>query len=141
VTHLAKAKGYCKDIVDAWSDVKSDGSKLEQAINNNSRTILADENMGLCKQLLDGHKRWTIKELTNTYLSLPLPDLARRIGPSVSNEQVIQLLMQMVEAGEVIASIDVINNVVFFDEAGLIFLDFILSYCACGLKVATSKYT
>ena len=107
INKMAKMKGYCSELVEAWGSDQANA--LSEKIQKNADRIEKDNNTGLCEQLLEAHKRNIVKDLTNTYLSLSLTELAQNVGMEIN--EATQLLVGMVATGEVQAVIDVQQDV------------------------------
>lgn len=57
--------------------------------------LLQDKNVGLLKQALERAPRWSIKKLTETYLTLSLSDIGREVG--IADEEAVRgLVVSMV---------------------------------------------
>ncbi|KAI0337652.1 hypothetical protein BDW22DRAFT_1402971 [Trametopsis cervina] len=74
-----------------------------------------DKNWGLVQQVIARAPRWLIKKLTLTYLTLGLSDIALQIGVH-DEDEVRALVIDMVESGDISASISVDGTVTFSDS-------------------------
>jgi len=91
---------------------------LEQvhAIANKDRTLfIADDNYGLLRLVVERAPRWAIRKLTETYLTLSLPEIGRAAGIDDVAE-VRRVVLSMIEAGEIDATIDAHGSVTFADD-------------------------
>jgi len=74
-----------------------------------------DDNLGLLGLVVDRAPRWTIRRLTETYLTLSLPEIGRAAGME-NIDEVRRVVLSMIEEGEIDASIDADDSVSFGDE-------------------------
>ncbi|XP_028409697.1 COP9 signalosome complex subunit 3-like [Dendronephthya gigantea] len=72
-----------------------------------------DTNMGLVKQAMTSLYRVTIKRLTKTFLTLSLNDMTNRVGLN-DTEEAERYVLQMIEDGEIYASINQRDGMVSF---------------------------
>lgn len=87
---------------------------LQTSVNKDSDIFAADQNYGLVKQAIERAPRWLIQKLTSTYLTLGLGDIAKeaKVG---SEAEVRAIILDMVDSGEISATIDVTGTVTFSD--------------------------
>ena len=83
-----------------------------------SDVFMADQNMGLVKQVQKSLTKMVIKRLTKTFLTLSLQELANRVGLQSTNE-VEKILVTMIQEGSIHATIsqkdgNVVNVYIFF---------------------------
>ncbi|KAI0305215.1 hypothetical protein B0F90DRAFT_1702545 [Multifurca ochricompacta] len=78
-------------------------------------TFIADDNFGLLRLVVERAPRWAIKKLTETYLTLSLPEIGRVAGVE-DVEEVRRVVLSMIETGEIEASIDATGSVTFEDD-------------------------
>ncbi|KAH9983462.1 hypothetical protein BJV77DRAFT_954278 [Russula vinacea] len=91
---------------------------LEQvhAIATKERSaFVADDNYGLLKLVVERAPRWAIRKLTDTYLTLSVPEIGRAAGIEDVAE-VRRIVVSMIETGEIEASIDADGSVTFADD-------------------------
>jgi len=74
-----------------------------------------DDNLGLLGRVVDRAPRWAIRKLTETYLTLSLPEIGRAAGME-NIDEVRRVVLSMIEEGEIDASIDADDSVSFGDE-------------------------
>ncbi|KAF8636861.1 hypothetical protein AX17_003204 [Amanita inopinata Kibby_2008] len=89
--------------------------QLQRVIDENRHVFMTEKNMGLIMQAFRRTPRWTLKKLTATYLTLGLADIGRAIKIN-SESQVRELLLSMIEANDISASISEHGTVTFFDS-------------------------
>jgi COP9 signalosome complex subunit 3 len=75
----------------------------------------ADNNYGLLRLVVDRAPRWAIRKLTDTYLTLSVPEIGRAAGIEDVAE-VRRIVVSMIETGEIEASIDADGSVTFADD-------------------------
>ncbi|KAI0253004.1 hypothetical protein BJV78DRAFT_1123777 [Lactifluus subvellereus] len=75
----------------------------------------ADDNVGLLRLVVERAPRWAIRKLTETYLTLSLPEIGRVAGIE-DVEEVRRVVLSMIETGEIDASIDTHGSVTFADD-------------------------
>ncbi|CAM9543308.1 unnamed protein product [Phaeothamnion confervicola] len=99
------------------ADRFKDGTKsvLQRAVSDNAEAILRDGNMGLAKQVVAALTRWKISELTHTYMTLSLQDIASQAGLESSAEAELHV-RSMIGLGEVAASVELPSGTVTFIE-------------------------
>lgn len=88
---------------------------------NNKKAFEKDKNLGLVHQCLDARKRRAIQQLTSTYLTIGLADIAKLVKLE-SADEVEELLLRMIESGEIRARISQRDKMVIFtdvDEASV----------------------
>ncbi|KAI0820144.1 hypothetical protein BC628DRAFT_1399117 [Trametes gibbosa] len=73
-----------------------------------------DRNLGLINQAIDRAPVWLIKKLTATYLTLGLADIGREVGID-SEEEIRAIIVSMIDAQEINATISADNTVTFAD--------------------------
>lgn len=95
-----------------------DITKVTEVASQHAEVFQKDKNFGLVKQCVKSLFRLNIQRLTQTYLTLSLPDIAQTAKLSNAREAEIYIL-KMIEAGEVNASISQVegNGMVSFTES------------------------
>lgn len=79
--------------------------------------LRADGNLGLLKQAVAAEQRINVKRQTKTYLTMSLAAIAQRAGlPNAAAAE--DLLLQMIEAGEIFAKISARDGMVVFQDVG-----------------------
>jgi len=68
----------------------------------------------LLKLVVERAPRWAIRKLTETYLTLSLAEIGRATG--IDDSEVRRIVLSMIEAGEIDASIDAHGSVTFADD-------------------------
>ena len=74
------------------------------AVARNSEAFVADQNMGLVKQVQKSQIKMIIKRLTKTFLTLSLEELANRVGLT-SPIEAEKILVTMIQEGSIHATI------------------------------------
>lgn len=88
---------------------------LRRVIEENHEELKKDKNFGLAKQTITSLVRRNIKRLTNTYLILPLAEIAERADlPSAAEAE--QHVLRMIEDGAIYATINHREGTVSFQE-------------------------
>jgi len=77
-------------------------------------SFVADDNLGLLRLVVERAPRWAIRKLTETYLTLSLTEIGRAAG--IEEAEVRRIVLSMIEAGEIDASIDAHGSVTFGDD-------------------------
>lgn len=90
----------------------TDGAKLSAKIEEHAAVFAKDNNLGLVKQCAPAAKRRSVKRLTQTYLTLSLADIAAKTG--LEGESVESTILEMIEKGEIFASINQRDGMVSF---------------------------
>mmetsp|Transcript_20368 Transcript_20368/g.28215 ORF Transcript_20368/g.28215 Transcript_20368/m.28215 type:complete len:283 (+) Transcript_20368:275-1123(+) len=88
---------------------------LKAAVEKHSAAFVKDKNLGLVKQCLNSLCKRNIQQLTQTYLTLSLEDIASEVG-LVSSQDVEMQLLRMIDAKEIHASINQKDGMVSFSE-------------------------
>ncbi|KAJ2915842.1 hypothetical protein MD484_g4566, partial [Candolleomyces efflorescens] len=87
---------------------------LKELVQKERSLFSTDKNVGLLRQAIDRAPRWALKKLTATYLSLNLADIGKAVKID-SEDEVRQLLLDMIESGDISASIAADGSVTFSD--------------------------
>eukprot|EP00817_Percolomonadidae_sp_ATCC50343_P007423 CAMPEP_0117427258 /NCGR_PEP_ID=MMETSP0758-20121206/7150_1 /TAXON_ID=63605 /ORGANISM="Percolomonas cosmopolitus, Strain AE-1 (ATCC 50343)" /LENGTH=148 /DNA_ID=CAMNT_0005212803 /DNA_START=823 /DNA_END=1266 /DNA_ORIENTATION=+ len=80
-----------------------------------NETFKKDNTIGLTLQCIEAKKRRKIQELTSTYLTIGLSNIAELVN--VNEKEVESLLLQMIENGEIRATISQRDAMVVFTDA------------------------
>lgn len=102
---------YC-DLIQAY---QTGPDTLAQYINQNAAFFSREGNYGLVKQLVVSQYKPSIQKLTRTFLTLSLADVALRVQlqlPKLAQ----QYLLNMIEDGEIYASINQRDGMVVFQD-------------------------
>ena len=91
------------------------GAELQAALDKHVRTFTEDRNLGLAKRCLAALVRRSVHALTETYLTLSLPDIAQKIKLPVA-AAAESTTRDMIVSGEIHASIDEDKGMVLFRE-------------------------
>jgi len=78
------------------------------------KAFLADENVGLVRQVLERAPRWQVRKLTETYVTLSVSELGRAVGIE-SEAEIRALLISMIETREIHATVSAAGTVTFHD--------------------------
>ncbi|KAI0350548.1 hypothetical protein OH77DRAFT_1463574 [Trametes cingulata] len=89
-------------------------SALRTFVTKEQEHFAQERNMGLINQAIDRAPVWLIKKLTATYLTLGLGDIGKEVGIE-SEDEVRAIILNMIDAGEINASISADNTVTFAD--------------------------
>ena len=89
--------------------------KLREVLEKHASTFRADKNYGLAKQCVPALMRRAVRQLTETYLTLSLSQIAEIVGFE-SEALASRQLRQMIVSGEIYASIDEPRGMVHFLE-------------------------
>ncbi|KAI0310282.1 hypothetical protein OF83DRAFT_1070772 [Amylostereum chailletii] len=84
-------------------------------VQKEQNVFAADQNVGLVKQALDRAPRWTLKQLTEIYLTLGLTEIGQAVGID-DPEEVRRVVLSMIEVGEINASLSADGTVAFADD-------------------------
>lgn len=103
--YLQLALAFKKDSPDA----------LLAAVETHRNQFVADCNFGLVKQVLKSHVKFRIRNLTKTFMTLSLSDVATRVKLS-SSEEAEQYLVEMIESKEIFALINQRDGTVHFHD-------------------------
>ena len=90
--------------------------QYQHFLNVHADTLRKDGNAELAARLPPALRRTKAKELTHTYLNLPLADVARRLGLETA-DAAEALLLDMAKRSEIDVKIDDVHKVVHFAEA------------------------
>lgn len=99
------------ELSDAY--VSRNPSKVSSIVEKHATVFAAETNMGLVKQVVTSLSNVTIKRLTKTFLTLSLSDMANRVGLN-SSEDAERYVLQMIQDGEIYASINQKDGMVSF---------------------------
>ncbi|KAF8066863.1 hypothetical protein FPV67DRAFT_1417482 [Lyophyllum atratum] len=89
---------------------------LTEILQREAPLFATEKTTGLLQQALARTPRWTLKKLTATYVTLGLADIARAVR-SESEEEVRELILSMIESGDIAAQISADGTVTFSDPA------------------------
>ncbi|KAK1318587.1 COP9 signalosome complex subunit 3 [Acorus calamus] len=109
-------KNYAQPYVDlANSYASGKFSELESCIETNREKFENDKNLGLVRQVVSSLYKRSIQRLTQTYLTLSLEDIARRVQLQTAKEAEMHVL-RMIQDGEIFATINQKDGMVSFLE-------------------------
>uniref|UniRef100_A0A6A7FXA2 COP9 signalosome complex subunit 3 n=1 Tax=Hirondellea gigas TaxID=1518452 RepID=A0A6A7FXA2_9CRUS len=108
-------KPLCQVYCDLQQCYQSGPDALSLYIQQHSVTFIRDGNYGLVKQLLVSQYKQSIQKLTRTFLTLSLSDVALRVKLQLP-ELAQQYLLNMIEDGEIYASINQRDGMVVFKD-------------------------
>ncbi|KAK1270380.1 COP9 signalosome complex subunit 3 [Acorus gramineus] len=109
-------KNYAQPYVDlANSYTSGKFSELESCIETNREKFENDKNLGLVRQVVSSLYKRSIQRLTQTYLTLSLEDIARRVQLQTAKEAEMHVL-RMIQDGEIFATINQKDGMVSFLE-------------------------
>ncbi|KAL7753425.1 hypothetical protein RI367_001200 [Sorochytrium milnesiophthora] len=92
-------------------------ARVYSELQANASTFEHDQNLGLVKQCLAAVHRRLIRNLTNTYLTLSLADIARLASMEQADNAAVELLIRdMIAKSEVRATIDKERDMVIFSD-------------------------
>ncbi|KZV99202.1 hypothetical protein EXIGLDRAFT_725837 [Exidia glandulosa HHB12029] len=89
-------------------------SALVGIVEKDLKTFSSDNNLGLVKQALQRAPRWAVRKLTETYVTLALPEIGKAVGIE-SEAEVRTMVLSMIEAGEINATLSAEGTVTFLD--------------------------
>ncbi|KAL7278794.1 hypothetical protein ACG7TL_007803 [Trametes sanguinea] len=87
---------------------------LRNFVAKEQDTFIQERTLGLINQAIERAPIWLIKKLTATYLTLGLTDIGREVGIS-SVEDVRSIILDMIDSGEINATISADDTVTFAD--------------------------
>eukprot|EP00794_Sanderia_malayensis_P019975 gene19975-21933_t len=93
-----------------------DPEQLQTVANKHQQIFQRDNNVGLVKQVLASLYKRNIQRLTKTFLTLSLSDMALRVKLQSAREAE-NYLLEMIEAGEIHATIDKKDDMVKFHDS------------------------
>eukprot|EP00873_Tetraselmis_striata_P033496 jgi/Tetstr1/453760/TSEL_040712.t1 len=99
----------------AHAFVRKSSEELLAAINSNRDAFATHGNWGLARQCVESMQRRIVGRLTHTHLTLSLQGIADTAGLA-GPEAAEQLILQMVEQGEIFAAINPRDGMVSFHE-------------------------
>lgn len=89
--------------------------RLNEVITKSSVDFTSDRNFGLVLQVREKLYRQNIKKLTETFITLSLTDIARRVDLATPQEAE-EYLVKMIADGEIFASINQVSGMVSFHD-------------------------
>ncbi|KAG9292338.1 hypothetical protein G9A89_000594, partial [Geosiphon pyriformis] len=108
VAVFRSVKNHCQAYQDFATAFESlNVKRVRNELQKCSDTFKKDKNLGLAKQTLDAIYRQKIQQLTQTYLTLSLTDIAETVGLEGSNAPKIaeEYVLRMIESREIFATI------------------------------------
>lgn len=121
ITSSAVQRGvarYCRDYVSLASAAAGKASRFYEAMYQRAAPLTHDGNMGLAKLAADRLVRFRIAQLTNTYVTLPLEEMAR-VAELASADEAERYVREMIEDGDVNATISQRDGMVSFTGGGV----------------------
>lgn len=106
---LRKAVSLYEELAVAYEVM--DMAQLQQIIESNRCVFEKQGNLGIVKQLVESLFQKLISRLSNSYVTMTLKDVASKVGLS-SEDNVHDVMVQMVDAKRLNASIDERENIV-----------------------------
>lgn len=94
---------------------KNDLTLLQSIADNHTIEFSKDKNLGLITQCIDSYSRNNIQKLTSTYMTLSFSSLVQH-AKLLNEEEVENLLLRMIENGEISAKINSKDKMVVFLE-------------------------
>ncbi|PFH47424.1 hypothetical protein AMATHDRAFT_67796 [Amanita thiersii Skay4041] len=91
-----------------------DVNLLQRMVDDHQQLFMNEKNLGLILQAIRRTPRWTLKKLTETYLKLSLAEIAKAVKIN-SLDEVRDLLVSMIDAGDISAQVAEDGTVTFFD--------------------------
>ncbi|KAI0698795.1 hypothetical protein C8Q76DRAFT_757488 [Earliella scabrosa] len=92
----------------------SQPQQLRQLATKEHDLFQQERNLGLIQQAIDRAPVWLIKKLTATFLTLGLADIGKEVGID-SVDEVREIILSMIESGEINGSISADGTVTFAD--------------------------
>jgi len=110
-------KKYAPEYVEfATAYTKRQPERLEDLVTKHRDVFQQDHNLGMVEHAVQQYTRQAIQRLTSTYLTLYLSDIATQLRlPSARHAE--DLLVQMVQTGELAASINQRDGMVVFEDS------------------------
>ncbi|VDB92574.1 unnamed protein product [Peniophora sp. CBMAI 1063] len=90
-------------------------ANMMAVVEKEQPNFVNDGNFGLLKQAITRAPRWTIKRLTETYLTLGLAEIGQSVGIDDA-EEVRRVVLSMIEAREINATISADGTIAFEDD-------------------------
>ncbi|WOG96389.1 hypothetical protein DCAR_0415724 [Daucus carota subsp. sativus] len=90
-------------------------TELERCVQKHQERFQKDNNFGLVRQVVSSTYKRNVQRLTQTYLTLSLQDIADRVQLNSSKEAEM-LVLQMIQDGEIFATINQKDGMVRFLE-------------------------
>ncbi|KAF8562998.1 hypothetical protein P879_09915 [Paragonimus westermani] len=107
-------KRYCQPYLALASAFqKNDPDALKFVVDSNRDAFAADYNFGLVKQVIKSHVKFRIHNLTKTFMTLSLSDVANRVRLT-SAQEAERYLVEMIESKAIFARIDQRDGTVYF---------------------------
>ncbi|KAF5194458.1 Cop9 signalosome complex subunit [Thalictrum thalictroides] len=112
---IRRVKSLCQHYLDL-AEVYSTGEifELESFVETNRQKFESENNLGLVRQVISSLYKRNIQRLTQTYLTLSLQDIANRV--STTPREAEMHVLQMIQDGEIFASINQKDGMVNFHE-------------------------
>ncbi|KAF5399041.1 COP9 signalosome complex subunit [Paragonimus heterotremus] len=107
-------KRYCQPYLALASAFqKNDPDALTFVVDSNRDAFAADYNFGLVKQVIKSHVKFRIHNLTKTFMTLSLSDVANRVRLT-SAQEAERYLVEMIESKAIFARVDQRDGTVYF---------------------------
>ncbi|KAF8502976.1 hypothetical protein JB92DRAFT_2972622 [Gautieria morchelliformis] len=90
-------------------------AELTELVDKEAKYFESECNLGLVRQALDHAPRWTMRKLTATYVTLSLAEIGKAAGIT-EEESVREIVLNMIELGQMDATLDVSGTVTFHEE-------------------------
>eukprot|EP00668_Euglena_longa_P011914 GGOE01014334.1.p1 GENE.GGOE01014334.1~~GGOE01014334.1.p1 ORF type:complete len:454 (+),score=87.53 GGOE01014334.1:140-1363(+) len=112
--HIKKYVPEYTEFANAYT--RRETEKVEELVTKYRDVFSQDHNLGMVEQAMAHYTRQAIQRLTSTYLTLSLADIATELRlPSPKHAE--NLLVRMIQTGELHACIDQRDGMVVFEDA------------------------
>lgn len=101
-------------IIDAFA--RRDAAALAAAAEEHAETFERDDNKGLVARVVDALAKRKVRELTRTYLTLSLADIAASAGLEGGAEEAERAVAEMIESGDILATVSQRDGTVRFHD-------------------------
>ena len=102
-------------MIDAF--VRRDAAALAAAAEEHAETFERDDNKGLVARVVDALAKRKVRDLTRTYLTLSLADIAASAGLEGGAEEAERAVAEMIESGDILATVSQRDGTVRFHDA------------------------
>ncbi|KAI6657760.1 hypothetical protein LOD99_503 [Oopsacas minuta] len=118
--YIRNITGVYNDLATAYVHDKKPLQEMQIVLQSSREEFVKDQNSGLVKQCFASLVKRSIQRLTKTFITLSLKDLSERVGLEGGPQEAEHYLLQMIEAGEIHASIDQTQGMISFQDEQLI---------------------
>jgi hypothetical protein len=117
----------------------ADAQALADAVHHHRAALEADGTLALAREALLSLGRRQVQTMTNTYLTVPVPEVAKRVG--IAEPVAERIIFAAIFQGKIAASVDQGRALVSFSDASVHYGDPAVSHSLSAMAVQAAAMT